>query len=277
MNTSTTATRYPILALRNLVIFPGISVPIRVGRQQSLEALRFARDLAAKSNEPIKVVAVLQTSEDLDHTSPVEAKDLHNIGVLCEVERMKGQESDGLQLLIRGVERVRLSDFQMENSTADGVRYISAASDSLKETFAAADQERMKLVMTEFKEAAKQLVEFLPSGTEHLAQVIEGIQDLEFLTFMASANLDIAIEEKQSLLAEPKAEDRARRLITIMAKLRSELQVKSEIREKLNSKLGKHQREAILREQMKAIREELGDESSELDRNDEYRNKIESG
>lgn len=276
-NTTSKSARYPILALRNLVIFPGISVPIRVGRQQSLEALRFARDLATKANEPVKIVAVLQTSEDLDHTSAVEAKDLHDVGVLCEVERIKGQESEGLQLLIRGVERVRLSEYQMESASADGVRYISAAAETMKEAVSESEQEQMKLVMTEFKEAAKQLVEFLPSGTEHLAQIIEGIQDLEFLTFMGAANLDIPIGEKQSLLAEPKSEDRARRLIAIMAKIRSELQVKSEIREKLNSKLGKHQREAILREQMKAIREELGDESSDLDRNEEYRSKIESG
>lgn len=273
-------TRHPVLALRNLVIFPGISVPIRVGRQQSLEALRFARELATKSNEPVKVVAVLQTSEELDHTTPVETKDLHQVGVLCEVDRIKGQESDGLQLLIRGVERVRLVDLQMEDSSVSGVRYISARTESLTEaqmdSLSEADKERIGLVMTEFKEAAKQLVEFLPAGTEHLNQIIEGIQDLEFLTFMASANLDIPITDKQSLLEEPKAEDRARRLITIMTKIRSELQVKSEIREKLNSKLGKSQREAILREQMKAIREELGDESSDLDRNADYRNKIES-
>jgi ATP-dependent Lon protease len=272
--------RHPVLALRNLVIFPGISVPIRVGRQQSLEALKFARDLASKSNSPVKVVAVLQTSEEVDHTTPVEIKDLHRVGVICEVDRIKGQESDGLQLLIRGVERVRLTDLRLEESSFSDVRYISAETESLNETSTAelpeSDKTRINLVMTEFKEAAKQLVDLLPAGTEHLNQIIESIQDLEFLTFMASANLDVSTAEKQSLLEEPKAEGRAQRLIAIMGKMRSELQVKIEIREKLNSKLGKSQREAILREQMKAIREELGDESSDLDKNADYRNKIES-
>lgn len=271
--------RFAVLALRNLVVYPGISVPIRVGRQQSLEALKSARELAANTGKPAKVIAVLQSAHEIDHTSPVKESDLYRVGTLCEIERIKGSESDGVQLLIKGLERVTLEDFQMEKSSLEGVDFITAiAKTDPVGANTASTLAKDHAVMTELKESAMRLVHLLPSssGAEQLTKLLDGITDLDFLTYIAAANLEISIDEKQALLAEADRNVRAEKITNIMNRVHSELQVKSEIREKLNTKLGKTQRDAILREQMKAIREELGDEASDSDRAEDYRLKIEN-
>lgn len=271
--------RFSVLALRNLVVFPGISVPIRVGRQQSLEALKAAREHASITGTSPKVIAVLQSSHDIDHTAPVKESDLYKVGTLCEIERIgergKGGDSDGVQLLLRGIERVDLDDFQIEKLNVNGVEFLSAA--AKRQTASVSDDQDHK-VMTELKESAKRLVELLPNsnGADQLTKLIEGIKDLDFLTYIAATNLEISVDEKQSLLEEPNRQLRAEKIAAIMGRVYSELQVKGEIREKLNTKLGKTQRDAILREQMKAIREELGDETSDSDRAEDYRLKIEN-
>jgi ATP-dependent Lon protease len=279
---STNAKRLPVLALRNLVLFPGMSVPIRVGRAQSLQAIRQAKELAKQLDSPIQLVAVLQISADVEQNGPVQAADLYKVGVICEIERIKGNENEGLQLFIKGLERVTLEDIREESQAEKpgglplSLASLSALAVPLKNSDSTHDKnlEPLTNVLTTVKESAKQLVEFLPTGSDQLAALIEGIDDLEFLTYVAVANLDTPIEEKQKLLEEPSLRARAARVIEIISRTKSELQVKSEIREKLNSKLGKSQRDHILREQMKAIREELGDDASEAERSDDYKKKI---
>lgn len=274
--------RLPVLALRNLVLFPGMSVPIRVGRAQSLQAVRQAKDLAKNLEEPIRLIAVLQTSTDVEHNGPVAASDLYKVGVICEIERIKGNENEGLQLFIKGLQRVVLDDVREESASSDteGLPASLTSLSALAVPFANSDRlddsslEPVSTVLAAVKEAAKQLVEFLPTGSDQIVAMIDDIEDLDFLTYVAVANLETPIEEKQKVLEEPSLRDRAKRVIDIITRTKSEMQVKSEIRDKLNSKLGKTQRDHILREQMKAIREELGDGSNEEDRTDDYKKKI---
>lgn len=281
-NNSGAPKRLPVLALRNLVLFPGMSVPIRVGRAQSLQAIRQAKELAKQLEQPIRLVAVLQTSTDIEQNGPVTASDLYKVGVICEIERIKGNDNEGLQLFIKGLERVTLEDVREESAdqAPEGMPVSLTSLSALAVPFENSDSltdpklEPIATVLTSVKESAKQLVEFLPTGSDQLAALIEGIDDLDFLTYVAVANLDTPIEEKQKILEEPSLRGRAARVIEIITRTKSELQVKSEIREKLNSKLGKTQRDHILREQMKAIREELGDEASEAERADNYKQKI---
>lgn len=272
------AQRLPILALRNLVLFPGMSLPIRVGRAQSLRAIRRARDISASTEQPLRLIAVLQKSADLDMTRPVLANDLHDVGVVCEVERIKGNENEGLQLFIKGLTRVKIEDLKEESDDGSEISSLSGlarAFDNADPADAPSDRGTIDNLLVTLKESAKQLVEFLPAGSDQLSALIEEIEDLDFLTYVTVANLDIPIDEKQKILEVPSLSERATRVVEIVARTKSELQVKSEIRDKLNSKLGKTQRDHILREQMKAIREELGEESSESEKTDDYRKKIE--
>lgn len=265
------STFWPILALRNLVIVPGMSVPIRVGRSQSILALKRAQTMAQGSATQIVTVLQKNSNDDTGNTT-VSADDLYRVGVICEIEKIKGNEQEGYQLFIKGLERVRV----LEPRESGAGRMLESQIEILEEKKTSPPSTEEGLLLTSVKESAKKLVEFLPSGQDQITTLIENIDDLSFLTYAAIANLDLAIEEKQRLLEVDTLAARAQAVIDAMAKIRSELQVKSEIRDKLNTKLGKSQREAILREQMRAIREELGEEKSEGDRNDEYRKKIET-
>ena len=101
------STFWPILALRNLVIVPGMSVPIRVGRSQSILALKRAQTMAQGS--ATQIVTVLQrNSNDETGNTTVSAGDLYRVGVICEIEKIKGNEQEGYQLFIKGLERVRI-------------------------------------------------------------------------------------------------------------------------------------------------------------------------
>ncbi len=260
-------TRRPVLALRNLVVFPGLSVPIRVGRAQSLAALREARSVPGTA----QILATLQTNPDaqIDRVQP---NDLNEIGVLCEIEKVRGNENEGLQLILKGVTRVRLKD------TVDNGQYLEAGYEAWTDQNDGAmtsSTESLERVFLTLKEAAKDLAHHLPQGADQVAQVVENIEDLSFLTYIIAANLDLPIEEKQKHLAERSVRARAERMLEAMTRIKAELQVKTEIRDKLTNKLGKNQREAILREQMRAIKEELGEAESESDKADDYKRRIE--
>lgn len=263
----------PVLALRNLVILPGMTVPIRVGRAQSIAAIRSLR-AEANDNDEVppntsggRLIAVLQTpQEQKEHISPEE---LHKIGVLCHIERVRGNEKDGFQLVVRGIERVTVAQ-PFENGGA-----LKATPEPVRET-TDADPSTIAALLDSVKSLAKQILEFLPTGSDQMVTLVDGITDLDFLINIAAANIDFPIERKQELLETLSLKTRALRLLDLMQNFRDELQVRTEIRDKLTSKLGKNQREAILREQLRAIHEELGEEGEGGPaKAEDYRRKIE--
>lgn len=267
--TTPTNPRRPVLALRNLVVFPGLSVPIRVGRAQSLAALREARN----GSGPAQILATLQTHPDaqIDRVQP---SDLNEIGVLCEIEKVRGNENEGLQLILKGVTRVRLKDAG-DNGEFLEANYEAWPDQAESTPEAAASGESLERLFMTLKEAAKDLAQHLPQGADQVAQVVENIEDLSFLTYIIAANLDLPIDDKQKHLAERSVRARAERMLEAMTRIKAELQVKTEIRDKLTNKLGKNQRDAILREQMRAIKEELGEAEGESDKADDYKRRIE--
>ena len=265
----------PVLALRNLVLFPGTTVPIRVGRAQSMAAIRSLRNVPAgesagasqADNPPQQLIAVLQ--KPLDQKEHISPDELHNIGVLVQVERVRGNEKDGFQLVVRGLERVRVRQAFESNGA------LEAVAEPLRESVDS-DPATTRALLDSVKLLAKQILEFLPSGTEQMVTLVDGIADLDFLVNVVAANIEISTAQKQELLEQEDLKARALRLLDLMGHVRDELKVRVEIRDKMTSKLGKNQREAILREQMKAIQEELNDsnEDGTGDKPDDIRKKI---
>ena len=242
----------PVLALRNLVLFPGMTVPIRVGRAQSIAAIRSIRSEVGDREPGGQLIAVLQ--KPLDQKEHIAPDELHRVGVLCQIERVRGNEKDGFQLIVRGIERVNVANVFESMGT------LRATPEPLREDIDA-DPATIKALLESVKSLAKQILEFLPSGSDQMVTLVDGITDLDFLINIAAANIEIAIEQKQELLEMPSLKGRALKLLDFMQHVRDELQVRTEIRDKMTSKLGKNQRDAILREQMRAIQEELGDGS----------------
>lgn len=257
----------PVLALRNLVLFPGVSVPIRVGRAQSIAAIQTIRSEAGSDREITgQILAVLQ--RPLEQKERIEPSELHQVGVLCQIERIRGNERDGFQLMLRGVERVQMTEaFEYAGALRALVQPLNDIVDVDSQTIGALSES--------LKAIARQILELLPGGGEQMVTLVDGINDLGFLTNIAAANVDIAIEQKQAILEEANLKARALKLLDLMHHLRDELQVRVEIRDKLTSKLGKTQREALLREQLRAIQEELNEDGeSGPAKAEDYRKKI---
>jgi ATP-dependent Lon protease len=262
----------PIIALRNLVIFPGTTVPIRVGRAQSIAAIQALKLESGNEKETLaqnhsQLLAVLQRPLDQkDHIAPEE---LYKVGVLCQIERVRGNEKDGFQLVLRGLERVHITNVFESVGTLRGNAEPMIDHDS-------AEEETLKALLLSVKLLAKEILEFLPAGSDQMVTLVDGINDLDFLVNISAANIEFPIEQKQEILEDTSVKSRALKLLKVMQHLRDELQVRNEIRDKMTTKLGKNQREAILREQLRAIQEELADGGSEDGpaKPEDYRKKI---
>jgi ATP-dependent Lon protease len=256
----------PVLPIRNTVLFPGVTTPLRVGRQKSVAAIQ-----AAQSRHDGWIVVV--TEKDGGDGRDPSTDRLFRVGVLGKIERARGglagRENDkaGYQVLLRGVSRFRIDSFEERGG------YLGVSGAELADV-AGADARTTAALLDSLKGLAKEILELLPADTSQLLELIEGIHDLPFLTHLSASNLELETDAKQRLLETVNVKERTLALMDLMTALKGNLEVQGEIRDKLSNRLGKLQRETILREQLKAIREELG-EGEEAQAKDDYRKKIE--
>ncbi len=244
----TLPTELPVLPIRNTVLFPGISMPLVVGRSRSLQAL----EKAEAAGRMLLVVA----QRTITAGDP-EPGDLFRTGTLCKLENISTGENGGRQIVVTGVARYRVLD------------YVSTAGQSLMargETVA--DQDGSNTVRTQglfetLKTLALEVVELMPGTTEALVRLIDRMDDPAYLTHVTSAYLNLNLPQKQDLLETLDLNSRIQKLIELIGKEKEVLGIQKEIRDKMTERLGKAQREAILREQLKTIRGELGEEGAE--------------
>ena len=249
---------FPVIAIRNSVVFPGLALPLRVGRNKSIAAVKKAKENAQW------IIALSQKEGDTPHEPT--AADLVRVGTLCKIEKVRGTEEQGFQILIRGVERFRVSELVEK----DG--YLQARGEEWPDRMDT-DVKTRDALLESMKTLSKSILELLPADTSQLVELIHGIADLGYLTHLCAGNLEIPLPKKQELLETVSVKGRVLTLLDLMQTQKDQLEVQGEIRDKLSHKLGKVQRENILREQLKTIREELGDDEKVA--SDDYRKKIE--
>lgn len=251
----------PILTLKNTVIFPGMTQVIKVGRPLSIAALKKAE------KNGYWIVAVQQKHKD--EQTQIDPEDLYHTGTLCRIDSMKGSVENGFQVILQGFTRVGLNEPHIHKKE----NYIEADCTTLhdiKDVNAATEN----TLLESLKELSMSILRLLPANTEQVSEMLTGVTDLSYLTSLAATHLDISLDRKQELLETLNLKDRTLKLLNHMQEFRESLQVQNEIRGKLNQKLGQFQRQTILREQLKAIREELG-EGPEQNKEDVMRKKIE--
>lgn len=249
----------PVLAIKDAIVLPGSAVPLRIVRQQNVGAV----ERAIKQNQ--YVLAIAQKS-DLE-ADTVKASSLRLVGTLAKLERVRGNAKDGYHLILRGISRFRVEEY-LERP---GV--ILADGNEWPDVIDAAPSVYPSLLGV-MKEMSLKILELLPGDTREIAELVRGIDDLSYLTYLCAANLEIEADKKREILETPGLKDRVLMLLDIMQKQKEGLEVQHEIREKLGQKIGKHQRETILREQLRTIKEELG-ESESGDDKEGLRQKIE--
>ncbi len=247
---------FPVLAARNVVLFPGTTLPLNVGRPKSVAAIE-----SAKTNGYIIAIAQKQENE-----GDARVEDLYRVGTLCKIEKIRGSSEHGYQVLVRGVSRVHVTDLKDEKGM------LVAKAETLAD-LRDLDDKTLTALTDSIKSLAKDILSMIPGDTRRVAELIEGIDDAALLTHLCSEYIDVTLAAKQELLEMLSLRARSLKLLELMQSQKESLKLQTEIREKLSTKMGKLQREALLREQMKAIREELGDGDTDKESGD-YADKI---
>jgi ATP-dependent Lon protease len=254
----------PVLPIRNTVVFPGTGLPLRVGRQKSIAAIQRAAALGEKDNKAGDWIVVITQKNETEGREP-NPSDLYTAGTLCKIEKVRGNAEDGFQVLVRGVARYRVEEFVEKEGR------IEALGDVWND-YEDTDPKTLEALTDSLKTTAGDILKLLPADTSQLEEMLEAIKDLTLLTHLCSGNIELPVAKKQELLETVSLKARALALLNLMQSQKDALEIQNEIREKLSHKMGKVQREAILREQLKTINEELGEEGSSG--KEDYRKKI---
>ena len=242
---------YPVLPLRDIVVFPGMVVPLFVGRDKSVAAL----EQAMNAGKEIFLVAQLDPAED-DPGSD----DVFDIGVIATVMQLLKLPDGTVRVLVEGKERARLVELSNagDKLVAEVVPVADLAASGTEVTA------QMRTVVEQFENYAK-LNKKLPAET---AMQLGDIEDPSRLADTVAANLALKVTDKQTLLVEL---DPGKRLEMAYAFMEGELgvlQVEKKIRGRVKRQMEKTQREYYLNEQLKAIQRELGNEGEEGDGNE---------
>lgn len=254
----------PILPLRNTVIFPSLTQVLKVGRERSVNALKNAE------KNGFWIVAIQQKAKanDLSKDLPIDPQDLHLIGTLCRIDSMKGSPETGYQVVLRGMARVIMDDVAI--TSGDFLNGESTILEEINDMNRPTEQ----ALLESLKSLSKDILRLFPGNTEQLMELINSVDDLSYLTSLCAGNIDVDLDKKQKILETKNLRERVLYLLQVMQEFKEGLSVQAEIRSKLNQKFGQAQRQTILREQLKAIREELG-EGDDASVEDKLQKKIE--
>jgi len=251
---------YPLLPLRDIVVFPGQVVPLFVGREKSVAAL----EEAMAGSKDIFLLAQLDPGCDDPGRD-----DLYDIGVVAQVLQLLKLPDGTVRVLVEGQQRARLEELRAEGGL------VIAGVEPIEPEFAGGTEvaAMMRSVIEQFTEYAK-LNKKLP---EELEQELAEIDDAARLADTISANLNAKVSDKQALLTEPDPMKRLEMVYSFMEGELSVLQVERKIRGRVKRQMEKTQREYYLNEQLKAIQSELGGgDGEEGDEIAELQEKIET-
>ncbi len=248
---------FPVLPLKNTVIYPGVTQALKVGRDKSIKAI----DLSKEKNNWIVTIAQKNPEKNIENV-----EDLYEIGTLSKVESVKGTPDSGYFVVVRGYYRVKVSSYKQDSTIIEA--YVERIDDIHD-----VDKSTEDALLTSLKTISKQVLQILPGNTEPIQEMVDAVEDISLLSYMAAANSEIMLSEKQKLLETVIIRERAIHLLSLLHTFKENLLVQQDINQKLNSKLGQTQRESILREQLKTIKEELG-EKNEQSLVETYRTKI---
>lgn len=239
----------PILPLRNTVLFPGVVLPITVGRDKSIQAV----NEAYKTNKLVGVVA----QKDSNVEDP-KVTDLEEIGTIAKVVKLIKMPDGGTTVIIQGKKRFKINSITSEDP------FFKAAIEVLKEEPTPED-ENFKAVAGSIKDMAAQIIQLSPNIPSEASIILKNIENPAFLVHFVSNNLNSDIAEKQQLLITQNIKQRAELLLTLLQKELQYTELKNKVTNKTRTELDKQQREYFLQQQMKSIKDELGGDSNDLE------------
>ena len=237
-----------ILPLRNMVLFPGVVIPITAGRDKSIKLINDAN----AAGKTIGVVAQINEEEE-DPTK----KDIHKIGTVARILRVLKMPDGNITVILQGKKRFEI------DSVVDELPYITAKIKEVPEKRPKKNDTEFLAILDSVKELAIQIIKESPSIPSEATFAIKNIESQSFLINFVTSNMNLSVKEKQDLLAINKLKDRALETLRYMNIELQKLELKNDIQSKVRFDLDQQQREYFLHQQMKTIQEELGGVSQE--------------
>ena len=236
-----------VLPIRNAVLFPGAVAPFDVGREKSVALVE---EIDGLSQPVIAIFAQRDPTTD----DPTGA-DLYPVGVAARVLKALKHSSGNYSLILQGLVRIRLEGMQQESP------FLRARISRLDEP-TGEDVETEALAMS-LRDIAKQVIQLMPELPREASSLIDSIQEAGQLADLVAANLDAPVEEKATLLETIEVKERIRKVLRLLTRQLEILKMRERINSQIKEEMGKNQREYVLRQQLKAIKEELGEEDGD--------------
>ncbi len=234
----------PVVPLREAVVFPKLVVPLGVGREKSVAAIN-----AAMAEERHLIVLVAQRDAEIDDVQP---EQIHNVGTVAEIVRLLRIPDGSAQIIVQGAQRVKITGYQPES------RFFRVTFEPIEEELG--DPVEREAQMRNVKALFERYVDNGGSILPELAMTAKNTDDPAHFSDLVASSPDLTLEQRQQLLETRSVIERLRFLGVFLAKQNEILELKQKIQSEVQQTLDKTQREYILREQMKAIQKELGDD-----------------
>ncbi len=248
----------PVLPLKDMVTFPDTLTPLAVGQQRSIRLI----DDVLSGERMIAMVA--SRDPEVEEPGP---DDIYDVGVAGVVARMLKIPDGTVRILVQGIERIKIGDFVAEDP------YLIARISSLPDEVEPSPE--LEALTRNVQTTFSEIIEQIPYLPEELQLAVTNIDDPSALSHVIAGALRISTSEKQELLEEVYVDRRLRRLSEILARELEVIQLGSKIQSQVESEIDKGQREYYLREQLKAIQQELGEGDEQQAEINELRERIE--
>lgn len=235
----------PILAVRNTVLFPGVVLPITVTRKKSVKLVRKAH----KGDKTIGVVAQKNMSSD-----DPGAEDLYEVGTVAKILKMLVLPDGNTTIIIQGHSRFKIDEITQEDP------YLAGKISYCKETFPNKKSKEVKALVQSLKDAAAKILKLNPEIPQEAQVALDNIDSPSFLTHFLSSNLNVEVSQKQALLEVNDGAERGTQLLQLMLREVQMLELKQEIHTKVHTDIDQQQRDYFLRQQIKVLQDELGQE-----------------
>jgi ATP-dependent Lon protease len=235
-------TYLPILPLKDTVVFPETMIPLAVGQPRSVQLI----DDVLRGDKHVGLVA----SKDPDIETPG-PNDLHTVGVLASVQKMIKAPDGTLRIIAQGIRRIEIKRFTAEEP------YLRAETQDLPDVVEQGTE--LEALQRNLVSVYTKIIQLVPNLPDELEMAAASIDDPAALGYFIASTTRLKTEEKQELLEEVDLSKRLRHLTALMNRELEVLELGSKIQDQVQSEMDKNQREYVLRQQLKAIQDELGD------------------
>lgn len=246
-----------LLPMRNTVLFPGMVIPITIGREKSL---KLARECTEKKHELIGVVA--QRANEVDDPT---IKDMYRVGTVARVLKTINMPDDNIMMVVQGVKPFEIGKITQSRPFYKCV-VIPYETNDADEDVKNSDYFREQMIR--IRETTGNIIQFTPNIPRDALTAINNIESETFLMNFLVSNVSAPVAEKQKVLETRDITERTELVLSILQHELQVVEIKHQIHTKSNKELEKQQREYILNQQMKTIQEELGGPTSEKDYDD---------